>query len=195
MIKFRRIQQAVTAFRKKDDGSAAIELLFMVPILSFLTFSMVAYFSVFRAQTIAARASTVITDMVSREAGAVTPAYLAGIEGLFTALVTSDDNPDYRLTAYYYDEDEDTFEVVWSKTTGGYEEMDNIGLNEVSNRLPDLRDGQRSLLMETSVDYEPIFNVGIGNRTFENFFVTAPRFVARLCYKDSESAEVDTTKC
>lgn len=195
MIHMSRIRAAVAGFRKSENGSASIELLFMVPLLSLITFSMVTYFAAFRAQTHATRASTVMTDMVSREVAAVTPEYLAGVEGLMKTLVHTDDNPDFRLTAFTYDETEETYLVAWSKDTGLYGEMDDADINEVSHRLPVLKDGQRALLMETSVDYTPMLDIGLGTRTFENFNVAAPRFVPQLCYMENPSADPTTAQC
>lgn len=195
MIHMPRIRAAVAGFRKSENGSASIELLFMVPLLSLITFSMVTYFAAFRAQTHATRAATVMTDMVSREVAAVTPEYIAGVEGLMKTLVHTDDTPEFRLTAFTYDEEDETYMVAWSKDSGMYGAMDHAAINEVSHRLPTLKDGQRALLVETSVEYTPMLDIGLGTRTFENFNVAAPRFVPQLCFLPDESADPTSAEC
>lgn len=195
MIHIPRIRTAVAGFRKSENGSASVELLLMVPLLSFITFSMVTFFAAFRAETDATRAATVLTDMVSREDTPVTPEFLAGVEGLMKTLIRSDPDPEFRLTAFTYDADDKSYLVAWSKDTGKYGSMDNTDINDVSDRLPILKDGQRAILMETSVNYEPMLDIGLGTRTFENFNVSAPRFVAQLCYMESASADVETARC
>jgi hypothetical protein len=195
MIPMPRIRAAAAGFRKSDDGSASIELLFMVPLLSLITFSMVTYFAAFRAQAHATRTATVITDMVSRETAAITPNYLDGVESLMKTLVHTDDNPDFRLTAFTYDGVDEVYTVAWSKDNGAMGPLDNAAINEVSNRLPFLKHGQRAILVETSVDYTPLLDIGLGTRTFENFTVAAPRFVPQLCYMEDPDADVQTAQC
>jgi hypothetical protein len=195
MIPMPRIRAAAADFRKSDDGSASIELLFMVPLLSLITFSLVTYFAAFRAQTHATQAATVMTDMVSRETAVITPAYLEGMEGLMKTLVHTDQNPDFRLTAFTYDASNSVYTVAWSKDNGALGPLDDTAINEVSHRLPILKHGQRAILIETSVDYTPLLDIGLGTRVFENFNVAAPRFVPQLCYMLDESANPQTALC
>ncbi len=54
-------------------------------------------------------------------------------------------------------------------------------LSTIADRLPVLADGNHVVLVEVAVDYEPSFNVGLGNQTIEQFIVTRPRFVPRVC--------------
>lgn len=195
MIDMTRIRAAFGDFKKEEDGTASVELVFMVPGLALLLFALITFFAGFRAQTHATRAATVVTDMVSREVSAVTPAFFEGVDGIMKTMVQSDANPDFRITAFIYDEDEDAFSVSWSKNNGELGNLDSEGLNAVSDRLPTLKDGQRAFLVETGVDYEPIFNIGIGTQRFENFNVAAPRFVAQLCYMDDLNADPQTAQC
>lgn len=195
MIDMTRIRVAYDDFRKEENGSVAVELVFMVPALTLVLFSMVTFFAAFRAQTHATRAATVITDMVSREVAAVTPEFLEGVDGLMKTMILTDDNPDFRVTAFIYDEDDDDYSVSWSKDNGELGTLDDAGLNAVSHRLPMMKDGQRALLIQTSVDYDPILNIGIGTRRFENFNVAAPRFVPQLCFMESLNADPQTAEC
>ena len=194
MIYLTLLRGAVDRFRKDEHGSAAVELTFMVPALAFITFSMITFFSAFRAQTHATRTATVVTDMISREISPITPAFLGGVEGVMKEMVRTDDTPEFRVTSFTYDEDDDSYSVSWSKDNG-LGALDDGGLNAVADRLPVLRDGQRALLIQTAIDYTPAFDVGLGNRTFENFNVSAPRFVPQLCYISSENADPQTAEC
>lgn len=194
MIYLTLLRDAAQRFRKDEQGSSAVELTFMVPALAFITFMMITFFSAFRAQTHATRTATVVTDMISREIAPITPAYLGGVEGIMKEMVRSDDTPQFRVTAFTYDADGETYAVSWSKDNG-MGALDDGGLNAVSNQLPVLRDGQRALLIQTAIDYTPAFDVGLGSRTFENFNVSAPRFVPQLCYMSSENADPQTAEC
>ena len=195
MIDTTRIRAAFGDFRKEEDGTASVELVFIVPGLALLLFALITFFAGFRAQTIATRASTVVTDMVSREVTPVTPAFFEGVDGLMKSMVMSDAEPDFRITAFVYDEEEDSYDVSWSKDNGVLGTLDSAALNAVADRIPTLKDGQRAFLVETAIEYEPLFNIGIGTQRFENFNVAAPRFVAQLCYMDDLSADPQTAQC
>ena len=194
MITLTHLRGAVDRFRKNENGSASVEMVFMVPALSMITFSMIVFFSAFRAETHATRTATVVADMVSREIAPVTPAYLAGVEGIMQEMVQSDATPEFRITAFTYDADSEVYSVSWSKDNG-IGTLNDTSLNAVSDRLPVLRDGQRALLVETAIDYTPAIDFGIGSRRFENFNVTAPRFVPQLCYIADENADPQTAEC
>ena len=204
------LKSAWSDFKKNESGSASVELVFMVPLLAFITFAIVTYFAAFRAQTHATRAATVMTDMVSRERAAITPEYIAGLEGLMKTLVytrddyvdsdtgevTSTTPPEFRLTVFSFDEENDTFDVSWSKANGTYVEMTPTAMNAVSDRLPNLGDGQAAILVETRVNYNPLLKmVGLGTQSFENFNVAIPRFVPQLCFMEDENADPTTAQC
>lgn len=194
MIYMTLIREAAGRFRKDENGSAAVELAFMIPALAFITFSMVVFFSAFRAQSHATRTATVVADMVSREITPITPAYLQGVEGVMQEMVHSDDTPEYRVTAFTYDADQETYAVAWSKDNG-MGTLSDSGLNAVSSKLPVLKDGQRALLIQTAIDYTPAIDVGVGTRRFENFSVTAPRFVPQLCFMESLNDDPQSAQC
>ena len=194
MTNMKSLRGAYDRFRKDDNGSAAVELTFMVPALALITFSMIVFFSAFRAQTHATRTATVVTDMISREIAPVTPAFLQGVEGLMKTMVHSDKTPEFRVTAFTYDAEEETYAVAWSKHNG-LGSLDDGSLNAVADQLPVLRDGQRALLVETAIDYKPALDVGIGSQRFENFNVTAPRFVPQLCYMSDPNGDPESAEC
>jgi len=194
MTNMKSLRGAYDRFRKDDNGSAAVELTFMVPALALITFSMIVFFSAFRAQTHATRTATVVTDMISREIAPVTPAFLQGVEGLMKTMVHSDETPEFRVTAFTYDAEEETYAVAWSKHNG-LGSLDDGSLNAVADQLPVLRDGQRALLVQTAIDYTPALDVGIGSQRFENFNVTAPRFVPQLCYMSDPNGDPETAEC
>jgi len=76
MIRFPKSPlKSLSGFFKKEDGTAAVELVVLVPVLSFITFSMVTFTMAFKEKTQAIRATSVVTDMISREVTPITPEY------------------------------------------------------------------------------------------------------------------------
>jgi hypothetical protein len=60
-------------------------------------------------------------------------------------------------------------------------QLTTASLSSIADRLPILADGDHVVLVEVAVDYTPSFNVGLGKQTIEQFIVTRPRFVPRVC--------------
>ena len=190
------LRRRMADFRDNENGSGAIELVLMVPVLSAITFGMVTYTGAFKAKTHATRAATVVADMVSRETNPITPNYMNGISGLLDDLVSSDETPEYRLTVFTWNQREEEYRVRWSKEDGSRGVLNHDKLNMVADRLPKMRGGQRAILLETWVDYQPMTNIGLENgATFENFIVAAPRFVPQLCWAEGEDADPTTARC
>ena len=54
----------------------------------------------------------------------------------------------------------------------------------IEDRLPNMANGERVVLVESFVDYRPAFNVGINDITFDNFTLTRPRYAGQVPYSD-----------
>lgn len=197
MMRFpQTIRRSVKDFHDSEKGSANVELALLVPLLAVITFGLLTFFQAFKAKTQATRAATVVSDMVTRETNPITPEYLAGIEGLMETIIESDANPEYRLTAFTWNDRNQEYRVRWSKERGDQPTLTHASLNEVSDRLPVLKPGQRAVLLETWVDYEPMTNFGMQEgTTFENFLVAAPRFVPQLCWMGANVTDPTLAKC
>lgn len=189
-------------FRDDDRGSMAVELVMVVPILMWIVLSTYVYFDTFRNEANAHRAALTIADMFSREEDAIDSAYLNGARSLLQTLTLDDDNPDFRVTVYRYQESDDTYRRIWSRTRGVATGLDDGDLADLklAARLPVMADGDRSILLETFTEYTPPFNTGIRSLTnffqssggspredldtvnFATFTVIRPRFELTLCW-------------
>ncbi len=198
MMRFpQTLRSRVKAFRDDETGNASVELVFMVPLLAVITFGLITFFTAFKAKTQATRAATVIADMVSRETNPITPTYLTGVSGLMDTMIETDETPEYRLTAFTWNQRAGEYRVRWSKHDSSHGALTHADLNAVSDRLPTLKKGQRAILVETWVDYEPLHSIGYdeSSTSFENFLVAAPRFVPQLCWLASETDDTIVPRC
>lgn len=197
MIRFPKSPlKSLSGFFKKEDGTAAVELVVLVPVLSFITFSMVTFTMAFKEKTQAIRATSVVTDMISREVTPITPEYMTGVDALLKTLIRGDDTPNFRITAFTYDNESAQYGVAWSQDSGLYPALDDTSLNAEAHRLPLIKDGQRAILVETWIDHTPVTGDGIpGVQEFENFMVASMRFVPQLCFLPSETATVESAQC
>ena len=93
----------IKRFRDNEDGSAAIELVLVTPIITWALLSTIVYFDAFRAETRSARAGLTIADMFSREASApvaIGAGYVDAAQALLGTLVEFDPAPALRVTSY-----------------------------------------------------------------------------------------------
>ena len=208
-------------FRKDQDGSMAIELLLVVPILLWALLSTFVYFDLFRTESNSYRASLTVADMFSREQTAVDDDYIDGARELLRTLTFSDPDPKLRVTVYRFQGDDDTYRVVWSEaltsTTGSISvpdpdddaavdgRLNDSDLNrlDTEDRLPVLASGDRAILIETETRYTAPFDIGLSffsptnfeDHTFRTFTVIRPRFNPTLCYDPFPLDDTNTPDC
>ncbi len=184
-------------FRDSEDGSIAVELVLVVPILMWVFLSTFVYFDAFRVETNAARATIAIAEMLSREETSITEEYLDSVGSVLQTLTFEEPDPDFRVTVYEYRQIDDTFRVVWSRDRGmgGVLTNTDLALLHAANRLPEISPTDHNVLVETRIDYTApfAFNLSSFSATsledvsFSNFMVFRPR-PSRLCFDPTPSA-------
>jgi Flp pilus assembly pilin Flp len=183
----------IKRFRDNEDGSAAIELVLVTPIITWALLSTIVYFDAFRAETRSARAGLTIADMFSREASApvaIGAGYVDAAQALLGTLVEFDPAPALRVTSYAWDAAANRYVLRWSESRGMGQALTDVDLALMTDRLPLLADGATSLLVETSAAYRAPFSLGIApftNNTLgpvemTTFTVISPRFVLAICF-------------
>jgi len=192
----------IRKFADDEDGVASIELLLCVPILFWALMSTFIFFDAFRAESISTRAGLTIADMFSREEDNVTPAYMDGAQALLQQLTEADEEPDLRVTAYQFFENDDTtnsddeYLVVWSQARGYGDTFDDSTFALIVDRLPSLANGAVSLLVETRTEYtapfrmtlNPLTETAVRDVEFNTFTFIAPRPI-EVCYQASSSSD------
>jgi hypothetical protein len=82
------------------------------------------------------------------------------------------------VTSVEYDTVEEEYVRQWSEATRGHAGRTEEELNTpaVMSRLPNMLDDESVLVVETFLQYDPPFNVGIPANEFKTFIFTRPRF-------------------
>lgn len=200
-----RLPKYARRLRDEEDGSMAVELVLVTPIIVWVVLSTYVYFDIFRVEANANRASLVIAEMFSREETAITDTYLDSALEVLGVLTYEEVAPDFRVTVYRYSSSDTTYRVVWSdvRPVGGLDPLENADLLKIKNRLPKMNTIDHAILVETFIDYDAPFSVGLGpmpgtnldSIKFDTFTVIRPR-VGRLCYDPSPGDGNDTSvKC
>lgn len=181
---------------RREDGSMAVEMMIMLPVLIWGLLGTWVFFDAFRAQFTNAKAGYTLGDILSRETAYITPEYIDSLYELQRFLVGRTDDIRLRVSVISYDEDDDEHSVVWSVNRGGGGTISDSDLPGMLDRIPIMADGGRSILVQTSVDYVPIYGGGLGEMEFDDFVVTRPRFAAQVCWNSvNENPTVATATC
>lgn len=195
----RDLIQALRRLRKtlrREDGSISVEAMLMLPLLIWCFLGAYVFYDAYRAQFVNGKASYTIGDILSRETNYVTPEYLDSIFNLHQVLVGRPVPVRLRVSVITYDEDADSFSVIWSENRGGGGTITDADLTGMASQIPEMADNSRAIVVQTSMEYQPIYAAGIGDMQFDDLIVTRPRFAGQLCWNTvNENPTAETATC
>lgn len=186
----KRLQSRLRRFRRDEEGSVLAEVVIMFPTLFAATIAIFVFFDAFRNQSINLKANYTIADSLSREDGYITNTYMINMWRLHRFLTNSRALTELRVSVIRYDADDDEHRVVWSRVRGGSGIYNNKPLSQIglsASDIPEMPDADTLIVVQTSVDYEPNFSIGLGAFTFENTTFTRPRWAPNLCYSHNDT--------
>ncbi len=190
--KFSRLR----SFAKDQEGSIAVEAVLVFPILFWAYLATFVYFDAFRVQSTTIKAAYTISDQVSRETGYITPKYLDAIYRLHEFLTTSNEDTKLRISVVTYDATSKSYKVRWSQQRGNAGVLTNSNISSIVSQLPTMPANEVVVVVQSWLEYEPMFTVGLDAYTIENLVVTRPRFnSAQLCYNSSNTGGSSTATC
>ncbi len=157
-----------------DTGAAvAFETVITLPLLALAFISSFVFFDAFRVYNTSVKATYAIADLVSRQTNTLYPSDIEGYSNVFQHLVRDAGQIQMRVTQIYWNGS--AYRVDWSSPTNGQARLFDANMDAISDRLPELANSERILLLETWIPYQPSFDVGMDPITFSNFTVTRPR--------------------
>ncbi len=179
------LRARIARFARDLRGSLSMETVLVFPLLMWAYIAMFIYFDAFRVQSTNLKAAYAVSDLLSREA-VVNQDYIDGMNDVFDYLIASSDPTWLRVTVVKWDENDDEYKVEWSHTTKGKPVHTDATINspDVVSKIPVLPVGDKVIVVETHMTYEPIFNVGLGQLSLDNFIVTRPRKGPQLQWSD-----------
>lgn len=183
-----RIKQKLVTFLRDTRGNASIEALIFVPLILTIIAATFALFDTYRYKAINTRAAFTISDALSRETAPITPNYLDGM--LATLQYLTEGNGPYalRVSLVHFDEDANAYVVDWSETRGAFVDLDDEEVAGMVDRLPEMLNNERLIVVETSTNFQPVFAVpGLTSEgLFHNLAFTRPRFAPKIVWSDQE---------
>lgn len=177
-------------FRAEQRGSVAIEAVILVPVMVWAYLAMFTIFDSYRQYTTQQKAAYTVSDLISRQITPVDAGLVDGLHSLFESLSRSVGETGLRVTVVQFNLILQEYQVVWSRTRGGMVGLSSEDVADWSDRLPVLVDGEQLVIVETSADFAPIFDVGLTAQTIRNFVFTRPRYAGQLCFDDHALGEI-----
>lgn len=184
-------------FGRDDGASLSVEAVLITPLLLWGFLATYTYFDVYRVKNIALKSNYAVSDVLSRRTAAIDMNYLNGAGNLYRYLTRANSDAWLRVSVLRCTEDcavspsasstGRTLAVDWSKATGEHDGLTDADVMTLYDDIvPVLAFGDRLIMVETSMDYEPIFSselTGIGEQTFNDIVLTRPRFASQLCFE------------
>lgn len=175
------LKRQLTRFRDQEDGLVMTEFLLMLPLLIWTFMALFIYWDAFRTINQAQKAAYSISDLMSRQSD-VTPQFVDGMQALSTYLMNDSPDVKLRITSVEYDQQENKHYVLFSRSPQSkMTPLTNTTLAAKKDHIPLMADNDSVIIIETSISYDPAFEVGIPTQTFDNFVVARPRYYRRVC--------------
>lgn len=181
-----RLMRPLTRFRplsrfcRDERGSVVAEGVIVLPLLIWAYIGLFVYWDAFRAMNTVQKAGYTLSDVLSRQQTGVTNAYVTGMKELFDYLVQGTDSTStIRVSSVTWSATNERFEVHWSRSSNDLTlpVQTTASIQNYISQIPTMTGGDYVVIVETRVDYEPAFDIGLGDRVFREFIVTRPRFL------------------
>lgn len=168
-------------FLRDTSAAVSMEAVVIFPILTWAWIGTFSFFDAYRVYNTSIKATFTVADLLSRQTSTVYGYDIEGMARMLDTMIRDTDGVEMRVTQILRDT-EGNYRVDWSHGTGTQAQLFTAGLDAMNDRLPDMANGERVVLVESFIDYEPAFNVGLNDLTFENFTLTRPRFAGQVPY-------------
>jgi hypothetical protein len=177
--------QFISQFKREEKGSIAIETVILVPMLFWVFLTTFSIFHAYRQHSISQKAGYTIGDLISRQTEPLDQAFLSGSQRVLQFLTLSElSDTSLRVSAITYDEDQDRYEKDWSQVKGsGRLAFTDQQVEDLGDRLPIMKDNEQIILVETWIDYDPPFDIGLARHDVVNFIFTRPRYTPQVCWE------------
>lgn len=179
------LRHRLAQFSRNEDGSIAVELMIMLPILFWTFLTLFSIFDAYRTHSVNQKAAYTIGDMISRETAYINPDYLSGTQELLGYLTNNSlTDTSIRISSIKYDAANDIYKRSWSKTKGWAEPLQNNQITGWNDRLPVMPHNEHVIVVETFVRYNPPFDTGLTERVISNFVFTRPRYAPQVVWSN-----------
>jgi len=172
-------------FRRDEKGSLLVDAIIVMPMFVWGYAGMFVYWDAYRAINTVQKASYSVSDLVSRNqsASGINDAYITGMRTAFNRMLGGGNAGEIRLTSYTWSGVRNQYEVIFSRSPGNtMPVLTTASLANLTDYLPIMADGDSAILLETRLLYVPPLAYALEPNMLEQFVVTRPRFLPKLCH-------------
>jgi Flp pilus assembly protein TadG len=175
-------KNALRRFRDDESGLVMAEFIVTLPMLIWVFMALFAYWDVFRSMNTAQKAAYSVSDLISRQTNDIPETFLDNMQSVMEYIMPPALSAQMRFTSVKWNATTSKFEVIWSRTRGGLTPYNSATLQSVANQIPMMAATDTVVIVETTVPYRPVFNIGMAsNYDMKEFIVTRPRFINKIC--------------
>lgn len=180
------VSKFLRRFSKDDRGSIAVETVVIIPVMFWAYLTMFSIFDAYRQHAVQQKVAYAIGDIISRETTPVDDAYLNGMVELvrFMSTIKNPGDISLRVTSVRWNGINNVYERDWSQAKGWVSAMTDAQVAGLQPNLPVMPHNERVMVVETFVKFEPVFDVGLQDRTIQNFVFTRPRYAPRVLWQE-----------
>ncbi|MEX0285287.1 MAG: TadE/TadG family type IV pilus assembly protein [Paracoccaceae bacterium] len=182
-MKLAPIARWLRNFAEDTRGVMSLEFVLMMPPLFITYMAAYVYFDGYRQAAVNLKAAYTVSDLVSRETEIVNEAYIDSMYSLMQELTRTNNPSSIRISVVRWDEGDSRYYLDWSKARGGFLPRQNSSLVNIADRLPQMPDNERVILVETRNTFIPLYAIGMDNIDLDNFVFTRPRFAPQVVFE------------
>lgn len=178
-------------------GSLTVEAVLAFPMLVWAATAAYTFYDAYRAQNATYRANYTISDMLSRETNAVNANYMNGLFKVYRYMTLADQADSWIRVSIVHcvsgcaDKVNRNLDLDWSFGVNGARALNDSDFDLYDAYVPLLAQGDRLILMETSMQYKPPFSsalLSFPERPLVSHVVTRPRFAPLITWDHSYDA-------
>jgi len=177
------LRRQLRTFAQDTRGSSAMETVLVLPLLMWAMLATYTFVDGYRMQSLNLRATYTVSDLLTRQWNPVDQSFIQGLGKYHEFLTNNSHETIMRVTVVYFNEPTDDHRLVWSFTTDGSKpKVTQSTLATFAQAIPVLANADSAIIVETWMEYEPPFQVGLPGGEFANRVITSPRFVPQLLW-------------
>lgn len=183
-----KIPAFLNRFFGLETGSLSVETVLVFPLLAWGFGAMFVFWDGFRLNNSAISGTYTVADLVSRQTAPVTPAFVNGLDDVFTQIVDNNLENELRVTVVRMAVGPDPvlqptkLELVWSHGTPGLPKHETV--ESLGDAFPLMALGATMVMVESETPWTPPLRGVLPGRTFRNRVFTSPRFVPQIKFDD-----------
>lgn len=168
----------VKHFLRDTRAAVALETLLITPMLVWALVASFVFFDAYRVYSTSVKATYMVADMLSRQTNDVIPHDIQGMANVIDTIIRGAGDVQMRTTQVAVIND--VYVVEWSHAVNGAARLFTANIPDIQDRLPNMPNGERIVLVETFVGYQAPFNIGLTVLRFDNFTVVRPRYAGQV---------------